>query len=81
MTDKVRENRLRRMAERQGFALRRSRRRDPLARDFGVYWIVDPAKDRPLATGSYPDGGMDLEEVERWLQRPWDDEKKRARRS
>jgi hypothetical protein len=33
--DKVRENRLRRMAQRRGMQLQKSRRRDPNAIDFG----------------------------------------------
>lgn len=36
-TDKVRENRLRRMALRQNRTLARRRRRDPLAADYGTY--------------------------------------------
>ena len=36
---KVRENRLRRVAERQGFALRKSRRRDSRALDYGELWL------------------------------------------
>ena len=38
--DKARVNRVRRMAERQGFALRKSRRRDPHAPDYGAMWLV-----------------------------------------
>jgi hypothetical protein len=34
---KVREDRLRRMAQRQGYTLTKSRRRDPLAYDYGWY--------------------------------------------
>ncbi len=40
--EKVRENRLRRMAERQGLALKKSRRRDPRAIDYERWFIVDP---------------------------------------
>ena len=40
-TDKVRENRLRRMATRQGLHLVKSRRRDPQALDFGTYGLAD----------------------------------------
>ena len=40
--DKVRENRLRRMAHRQGYAVVKSRIRDPLAIGFGTYGIVKP---------------------------------------
>jgi hypothetical protein len=37
MDNKVRENRLRRMAERQGLTLTKNRRRDPRALDYGEY--------------------------------------------
>ena len=67
--DKVRENRLRRMAERQGYMLKKSRRRDPRAMDFGIYWITDPFLNAIIASGSYYDHGMDLDEVEEWLLR------------
>ena len=46
--DKVLENRLRRMADRQGFRLVKSRRRDPRARDFGTYSLVDENGDSPI---------------------------------
>jgi hypothetical protein len=39
--EKVRENRLRRMAERQGLRLVKSRRRDPRAIDYGTYMLVN----------------------------------------
>src|SRR5207247_1930460 len=39
-SDKVRENRLRRVAERRGWTLSKSRRRDPLALDYGEYVLV-----------------------------------------
>lgn len=61
--DKVRENRLRRMAERQGFQLTKSRRRDPRAIDYGKYWISDPRTNGLLT----PEQGMDLDEIETWL--------------
>ena len=38
---KVLENRLRRMAARQGLQLIKSRRRDPRALDYGTYSLVD----------------------------------------
>ncbi len=50
--EKVRENRLRRMAERQGLALVKSRRRDPRAIDYDCWAIVDPesrvTRGRPM---------------------------------
>ena len=39
-SEKVRENRLRAMAERQGLSLHKSRRRDPRALDYGEYWLM-----------------------------------------
>ena len=39
--EQVRENRLRRMAERQGLRVVKSRRRDPLARGFGTFTLLD----------------------------------------
>jgi hypothetical protein len=43
--EKVRENRLRRMAERQGLELRKSRRRDPRAKDYGRWYMVDVERE------------------------------------
>lgn len=71
--DKVRENRLRRMAQRQGFLLRKSRRRDPLAIDYGLYVLVDDTAgnrfpDAQAPISEFAKGwGMTLEEVERVL--------------
>ena len=62
---KVREIRLRRAAERQGLMLRKSRRRDPRAYDFGAYWLVDPSTDAIVAgDGRF---GASLDEIEAWL--------------
>ena len=65
--DKVRENRLRRMADRQGLRLTRSRRRDPLALDYGAYWLVDIELNAVVAGDS--NVGMTLDEVEAELLR------------
>ncbi|MEU8220897.1 hypothetical protein AB0C47_34715 [Micromonospora taraxaci] len=62
-TDKVRENRLRRMADRQGLTLVKSRRRDPRALDFGVYWLADPSTST-MRTG---ERGLSLDEIEAYL--------------
>ena len=66
-TNKVRENRLRRMAERQGLTITKSRRRDPRATDYGIYWIAD-ARTNLLHKGPYQDGFRDLDEVEAFLE-------------
>lgn len=39
--EKVRENKLRRAATRQGLRLEKSRRRDPRSIDYGRYWLID----------------------------------------
>jgi hypothetical protein len=67
---KVRENRLRRMAARQGFRLVKSRRRDPFAIGYGKYRIE--TGDGVEATGfDSPMGwGLTLDEVEDRLTHP-----------
>lgn len=56
------EQRVRRMAERQGLRLRGSRRQDPLATDYGQ-WRVETARGRVLRLGH-------LDELQRWLATP-----------
>lgn len=62
--DKVHENRIRRMAARQGLTLRRSRRRDPRALDYGLYWL-----DRADGSQTSPNGST-LDEIELYLTAP-----------
>jgi hypothetical protein len=64
---KVYENRLRRMAERQGLKVIKSRRRDPHAIGYGTYWIVDPTINGTVAGDS--NVGLSLAEVEDHLMR------------
>lgn len=45
MSEKVRENRLRRMAQRQGLRLEKSRRRDEHALDYGCYALIDASRN------------------------------------
>lgn len=61
---KVRELRSRRAAARQGLKLSRSRRRDPRALDYGLYWLID-------VNGAYVTDpkGVSLDEVEAYLNR------------
>jgi hypothetical protein len=61
--DKIRENRLRRMANRQGLQLRKSRRRDPLANDYGAYWLIEPFNNILVSS----EFGTDLDQVEQAL--------------
>jgi hypothetical protein len=66
---KVRENRLRRMAERQGLRLVKSRRRDPLAIDYGRYRIETADGVEAKDPGS-PTGWGTLDEAEARLSNP-----------
>jgi hypothetical protein len=63
---KVRENRLRRAAQRQGLALAKSRRRDPRAYDFGTFMLVDPSPsaNNLVAHGLASGYGLSLDEIE-----------------
>ena len=66
--DKVRENRLRRAAERQGYRLMKARRRDRRAFDYGTYQLVDGATNS-LVLPSVAGGGFgyQLDEIEERL--------------
>lgn len=67
---KVQENRLRRMAERQGLALVKSRRRDPHALGYGKWMVTDPYNSNAVVAGLGPTGepSLDLAEVEAFLK-------------
>ena len=64
MDSKVYENRLRRMARRQGLILKKSRRRDPLATDYGKFQLIDE-DNRVVHTPGLD--WLDIEQVEDWL--------------
>ena len=66
-SDRTRETRLRRMAERQGLHLEKSRRRDPRALDYGEYYVSDATTGVQLA--GYSHSLRDLDAVEYWLNR------------
>jgi hypothetical protein len=63
MTGKAHENRLRRMADRQGLRLEKSRRRDPLAPDYGEIYIVNQR-------GTKIETFHSLDDAEAWLAYP-----------
>lgn len=67
MADKIRENRLRRMAERQGLRLVKSRRRDPRALGYGTYMLVDANTKVIVASGLSDGYGLDLDTIEEEL--------------
>jgi len=60
--EKVRENRLRRMADRQGLRLVKSRRRDPRSLDYGKYLLIDHQYG-----GSVMAGWEDIDTIETYL--------------
>lgn len=67
LAEKVRENRLRRAAERQGYRLSKSRRRDPRAIDYGGYMVID-IQTNGIVAGATPYAyTMDLDAVEEFL--------------
>lgn len=65
--DKVREDRLRRAARRQGLILEKSRRRDPRATDFGAFRIVNEQTSAVVASGADGGFGLNLDQVEEHL--------------
>ena len=67
MTDAVAENRLRRAVARRGYELRKSKRRDPKAFDFGKFMIWDTRTDKAVKGDKPHDYAMTFHDVERWL--------------
>lgn len=64
MSEKVRENRLRKAAGRQGLLLVKSRVRDPRGTYFGMFALVDTLNDRGRFRGDYT---LSLDAVETQL--------------
>ena len=65
--DKSREATLRKIARRRGYQLERCRRRDPLAKGFGKYRLIDTATGE-VHGGDGPGGyTLDLHAVQRIL--------------
>lgn len=66
--DKVKENRLRRIAERRGMKIEKSRRRDPKAIDFGGYMLIDVSTNAVITGGSPYPYSASIEDVEEYLK-------------
>jgi hypothetical protein len=68
-TQKVREDRLRRMAKRRGYRLIKSRTRDPYGVDFGLYGLIDIEINGTVfpSTCLGSPCSATLDEVEAWL--------------
>ena len=64
MSQKTREDRVRRVARRQGLVVRKSRRRDPRRADYRRYWLID-AERNLLVYGDQ--SGAELEDIEAYL--------------
>lgn len=63
--DKVRENRLRRMAERRGLKVMKSRRRDPGAMGYGIWYLIEVSRN--IHVGEY----HSLDNLEHYLNSYW----------
>ena len=66
---KVRENRARRAAERQGLRLVKSRRRDPHALGYGTFGLVDAETGASVVASTSDGVGMTLDAIEGVLRR------------
>jgi len=75
MSEKVRENRLRRWAARLGLSLRKSRARNWNIDNYQRFMIVDPSINTILAGQKYD---MDLDAVEKYLKEEEADKKSKS---
>ena len=77
---KIREDRLRRTAKRNGVALRKSHRRDPVARGYGTWCVIDPRANAVVWPPNF-DGhlGVDLAGIETYFQSHHPDDQLDAR--
>lgn len=66
--EKTRQIRLRRMAERQGLVLRKSRRRDPLALDYDRWKILDENGKTIAGADKAGRPTMTIDEIETYLK-------------
>jgi hypothetical protein len=65
----VKENRIRRKAARRGYKLEKSKRRDPLAVDFGLYHLTSAETGGKVAVPASSAHGATADEVEEFLDR------------
>jgi hypothetical protein len=69
VNEKTKENRLRARVERRGYQLAKSRRRDQGAIGYGTFQITDPRTNTLVAGDKQRGYGLDLSDVEAWLDR------------
>jgi hypothetical protein len=74
--DRSLEQRVRQTLKRRGYRLEKSRRRDPLALDYGRYWVWNEYHNTVVGTipcikpSSNPsNGSVTLDEIAQWLDR------------
>jgi len=65
--DKTRDSRVRRLANREGLRVVRSRCRVPEAAEYGTYMITDPFTNSVVAIGLSGGFGLTLDDVENYL--------------
>ena len=70
--EKIRTNRLRKMARRQGLRLSKTRRRDPRAIDYDGWMVIDMFTNRAVYGGQPYAYSATLDEVEAYLLRDRD---------
>jgi hypothetical protein len=64
MPRSAQEDRIRRLARRQGLELKKAEPGEPRKWDFGRYWLIDPTRN----TLVFPDQhGASLDDLERYL--------------
>ena len=68
-TEKVRENRARRAAARQGLAAQKSPRRDPRGFDYETWQLVEPRSGEVVASGFQSGYGLTLDQLEDLLRK------------
>ncbi len=70
MMTKAEENRLRRVAERQGLTLRKSRSRDPRVPGYGLYALIDPVTGGTIHPNlaNFTPFALDADDVRWWLE-------------
>jgi hypothetical protein len=66
-SEDVREHHLRQMARQQGLALERSRKRNPQARGYGTYQLVDRETGTIVKLGDSSGFGLTADEIAAFL--------------
>jgi hypothetical protein len=77
--EKIRENRIRRVAARQRLRLERSRQRDPRAVDYGRYQLIDIDSNIVVLGGGEHTYSVTLDEIGEYLNEPADEAEKPKR--